>query len=72
MHEYSRILIEEYCQKHNSKKSRRLAYLVELSYDIEAEATEDDAIFLEGVIMREKDPELKEAFQELDEFLFGY
>ena len=72
MHEYSRIIIEEYCRKKNSAKHRRLKYLVELSYDIEAVATDDDAIFLEGVILREQDPELREAFQELDEFLFGY
>ena len=47
MPEYSRILIEEYCMKHNSAKSRRLQKLVELSYDVAAEGTESDAIFLE-------------------------
>lgn len=28
MNEYSRILIEQYCMEHNSRKSRRLARLV--------------------------------------------
>ena len=72
MHEYSRILIEEYCWTHNSAKSRRLQKLVELSYDINCEAYDDDAIFLEKAINSEKDPELKEALEDLDEFLFGY
>ncbi len=72
MPEYSRILIEEYCMKRNSAKSRRLQKLVELSYDVAAEGTESDAIFLEKAIAQEKDPELKEALQDLDDFLFGW
>lgn len=72
MEEYSRILIEEYCQHHNSKKSRWLAYLVDMSYDVACEPDDDDAIFLESAISREKDPELKEALQDLDRFLFCY
>ena len=31
-----------------------------------------DAIYLEGVIRREKDPELKEALKDLDDYLFGW
>ena len=72
MDEYSRILIERYCLNHSSKKSRHLQYLVELSYDIAAEGTDADAIFLERAIEQEKDPELKEALEDLDNFLFGY
>ena len=72
MPEYSRILIEEYCMKHNSAKSRRLRKLVEMSYDLAAEGTDSDAIFLEKAIAQEKDPELKEALQDLDDFLFGW
>lgn len=72
MPEYSRILIEEYCVKHHSKKSRYLQYLVELSYDVEAEVTDADGIFLERAIEDEKNPELKEALQDLDRFLFCY
>ena len=72
MPEYSRILIEEYCMKHNSKKSRYLQYLVELSYDVAAEVTDADGIFLERTIEQERDPELKEALQDLDRFLFCY
>lgn len=70
MREYSRILIEEYCRKHDSKKSRWLAELVEMSYDLYAEATDADAIFLEELIGKEKDPELREAIEDLDDYLF--
>ena len=70
MNEYSRILIEEYCTEHNSRKSRRLARLVDMSYDIEAVASDSDAIFLEAVIEQEQNPELKAALQDLSDFLF--
>ena len=72
MQEYSRILIEDYCMEHSSAKSKRLQKLVELSYDISAEGTESDSIFLESAIEQEKDPALKDALQDLDEFLFGW
>ena len=72
MDEYSRIVIEKYCMTHNSAKSRRLQALVELSYDLEAEGTDNDAIYLERAISREKDPELRKALEDLDDFMFGY
>ena len=61
MNEYSRIVIEDYCMTHNSAKSRRLQALVDLSYDPAAEGTDNDAIYLERAISREKDPELRKA-----------
>ncbi len=73
MEEYSRIIIEHYCRSHeNTQKGRKLSRLVEMSYDLAAEGTDADAIWLEGAIKREKDPELKEAMQDLDDFLFGW
>ncbi len=72
MDELSRILIEEYCMSHNSAKSRRLSRLVEMSYDLSAEGTDDDVIFLERIIRQEKDGELKQALQDLDDYLFGW
>lgn len=72
MQEYSRILIEEYCMTHNSAKSRRLQKLVKLSYDMYLEGSEGDAIFLEKAIDQETNEELREALQDLDDFLFGY
>ncbi len=72
MEELSRILIEKYCWKHDTAKSRRLQKLVELSYDVTLEGTDEDAIFLERAIQREKDPELKRALEDLDDFLFRY
>ena len=72
MNEYSRILIEEYCMTHNSAKSRRLAKLVAKSYDLSAEGTDSEAVFLERAIEQEEDENLKKALQDLDEFLFGW
>ena len=72
MQEYSRIPIERYCMEHNSAKSRRLQKLVEMSYDLSAVGTDLDAIFLEKVIEQEKDSELKEAFEDLDDYLFNW
>ncbi|WP_033151969.1 hypothetical protein [Pseudobutyrivibrio ruminis] len=72
MEEYSRILIEQYCMTHTStKKSKFLQELVELSYDVECEPEEKAALQLEAYINQEKDEELREALEDLDEFLFG-
>ena len=72
MHEYSRILIEEYCFTHKTKKAEILSRLVEMSYDLSAEDTDADAIDLERLIQRERNPELKEALIDLDDFLLNY
>ena len=72
MREYSRILIEEYCFTHKTKKAEILSRLVEMSYDLSAEDTDADAIDLERLIQRERNPELKEALIDLDDVLFNY
>ena len=72
MKEYSRILIEEYCMNHISAKSRRIQKLVNKSYDLNAEYTDADGLFMEKIIEQEKDPNLKDALQDLDDFLFGW
>ena len=72
MDEYSRIIIEHYCVTHKSAKSRRIAKLVEMSYDLSSVGTDADALFLEKAIDAEKDEELKEALQDLDQYLFGW
>lgn len=72
MQELSRIIIENYCLTHSSTKSRRLQKLVELSYDDSAVASDSDAIFLEKLIDSEKHPEMKEALEDLNDFLFNY
>lgn len=72
MNEYSRIIIEEYCITHRkTKKSAFLRELLELSYTMECEPEDWEAIQLERYISRERNPELKEALIDLDEFLFG-
>lgn len=72
MQEYSKILIEDYCMKHDSAKNRRLERLVKMSYDMYADGTDEDAIYLAKTIRRERNPELKKALKDLDDFLFGY
>lgn len=72
MREYSRILIEEYCFTHKTKKAEILSRLVEMSYDLSAEGTYADAIDLDRLIQRERNPELKEALIDLDDFLLNY
>lgn len=71
MDEYSRIVIEEYCLSHNSKKSKRLNELLDMSYDMTSQPSDNEAIFLDKAIRSEKNAELKEALQDLDDFLFG-
>ncbi|MBP3199606.1 MAG: hypothetical protein J6N21_21770 [Butyrivibrio sp.] len=72
MQEYSRILIEQYCMTHrNTKKSKFLWNLVDLSYSMECEPEEWEALQLERYINQERNPELREALEDLDEFLFG-
>ena len=73
MDEYSRIVIEKYCMTHRkTKKSKFLWDLLELSYNLECEPEEWEALQLERYINQEKNPELQEALEDLDEFLFGY
>ena len=73
MREYSRILIEQYCMTHrNTKKSAFLWDILEQSYDSGYEPEDWEALKLEQYISREKDPELKAALEELDEFLFRF
>lgn len=72
MKEYSRILIEEYCMNHTSAKSKRLQELVNKSYVLNTEYTDADSIFMEKIIEHEKDPKLKDAFQDLDDFMLGW
>ena len=69
MQEYSRMLIEQYCMTHRkTKKSQFLWDLVELSYNMECEPEEEEMMQLSNFIAREKDPELKGALEDLDEF----
>lgn len=72
MQEYSRMLIEEYCMGHNSAKSRRLGKIVEMSYNSSAIGTDSDAVFLEKAISQEKNPELKEVLEDLNDYLFNW
>ena len=45
---------------------------MEMSYGLAEEGTDVDAIFLEKAIEQEKNPQLQEALEDLDDFLFGW
>ena len=49
-----------------------LQKLVEKSYDITAQYTDADGIFIEKMIDQEQDSGLKKAFQDLNDFMFGW
>ena len=73
MPEYSRILIEEYCMSHSkTKKATFLWDMVQKSYDIAYEPEDCDLLYLEELISRERNQELKTALQDLDDFMCGY
>lgn len=73
MPEYSRILIEQYCMKHSeTKKAKFLWEIVQMSYDLDCEIDNPDLLYLKQLISREKNPELKQALEDLDDFLCGY
>ena len=57
MDEYSRIIIEEYCMNH--PKTKKADFLWELMQ-------------LSQLVSRERNPELREALEDLDEFMNGY
>ena len=73
MKEYSRILIEEYCMSHSkTKKATFLWDMVQKSYDIAYEPEDCELLYLEELISRERNQELKTALQDLDDFMCGY
>ena len=73
MQEYSRILIEEYCMSHSkTKKAIFLWDMVQKSYDIAYEPEDCELLYLEELISRERNQELKTALQDLDDFMCGY
>lgn len=73
MQEYSRILIEEYCMSHSkTKKATFLWDMVQKSYDIAYEPEDCELLYLEELISRERNQELKTALQDLDDFMCGY
>lgn len=73
MEEYSRIIIEEYCMNHpKTKKADFLWEMVHMSYDVACEPDPWQLMRLSQLISRERNPELREALEDLDEFMNGY
>jgi len=55
-----------------TKKTKFLWDMVQKSYDIEYEPEDYEILYLEQLISRERNPEFKEALQDLDDFMLGY
>lgn len=73
MEEYSRIIIEEYCINHpKTKKAEFLWEMVHLSYDVACEPETWQLMQLSQLLSREKNAELRQALEDLDEFMNGY
>ena len=73
MDEYSRIIIEEYCMNHpKTKKADFLWEMVHMSYDVACEPDPWQLMHLSQLLSRERNPELREALEGLDEFMNGY
>lgn len=73
MNEYSRIIIETFCEKYKTEpRFKRLAKLVKRSYKLDAEYESDaEANFVFDFIEHCADEELRKALIDLDEFLIG-
>ena len=72
MEEYSRIIIEEYCMNHpKTQKADFLWEMVHMSYDIACEPEPWQLMHLSQLISRERNPELRDALEDLDEFMNG-
>lgn len=70
MDEYSRIIIEQYYLKHpKTKKAEFLGYMLEKSYDLGYDPEDSEMIKLSQLIDRERNMELREALEDLDDFL---
>ena len=55
-----------------TKKAEFLWEMVHLSYDVACEPELWQLMHLSQLILREKNPELREALENLDEFMNGY
>jgi hypothetical protein len=73
MNEYSRIIIETYCDKYKTdSRFKMLAKLVKRSYKIDAEYESDaEANFIFDFIEHCAVEDLRKALIDLDEFLIG-
>ncbi|MDD7389180.1 MAG: hypothetical protein PUG60_05890 [Lachnospiraceae bacterium] len=72
MQEYSRIVIEEYCRKNpKTKKAAFLSEMVEMSYNVWCEPSDWQMMHLSQLIGRERNPELQEALEDLEDFMNG-
>ena len=73
MPEYSRILTEQYCMEHpKTKRAKFLWKMLQMSYDIECEIEDCDLLYPEQLISQERNPELKQALEDLDDVMCGY
>ena len=73
MNEYSRIIIETFCEKYKTEpRFKRLAKIVARSYKIDSlYKSDEEANFVFDFIEHCADEELRKALIDLDEFLIG-
>lgn len=71
MQENLRILLKEYCETHNNRRNREIRRIINLSYILSVKPFESDAQLLQNAIEQEKDPQIKAALMDLNEFMFG-
>lgn len=73
MEEYSRIVIERWCRTHRkTKKNLFLQRMVELSYSPYSQPGDYEAVMLEQYISKERDPELRDAMIDMDNYFFSW
>ncbi len=71
MNEYSRIIIEDFCERYKSDpRFKRLARIEKRSYKLDCEYTSDaEACFISDLIEHCTDEKLRDALIDLDEFM---
>lgn len=73
MDEYSRIVIEKYCMDYpTTKKADFLWDMVHMSYDLACEPEPWQLMHLSKLISRERNLELREVLEDLDDFMNIY
>ena len=72
MDEYTIALIEEYCMKHRDEASGQYVWeLLEMAKEGRGVPEDWETIKLTHIAYWEEEPELKEALDKLDDYLFG-
>ena len=69
MPESSRMLIDDYCFKYKSQKSKRLQDILFRTYDPNTLFSRDDILFVDGLVFYESNPKMLKALQDLYNYI---